>query len=379
MTTGTVMKHANPLIMVFAGGTGGHVFPALAVVKKIEQRGVPVVWVGTRKGIEAKVVTKAGYQIEWIAAHSPRGKNIAGYLLAPFRLTLVSLQTVWLFVKYQPCAVLGMGGFVTAPGGLIAVLFRKPLIVHEQNAIAGLTNRLLAPFAARVLSGFPATFTYRNATVVGNPVSMEVSQIQREYAVAEPISRPLRVLVVGGSQGAQIFNKVVPAALAQIPMAERPEVWHQTGAGGLCYTQDKYESHNIKARTDAFINAMHDAYGWADLVISRAGAMTVAELAAAGVGAVLVPYPYATDDHQTANAKILVNSGAAFLIQEHKLNEITLAQLLCDISKDRSALKEAARAARAFVKPHAADDVAKACLQACLGGRDSKASLAKDF
>ncbi len=373
------MKHANPPIMIFAGGTGGHVFPALAVVKKIEQRGVPVIWVGTRRGIEAKVVTKAGYQIEWIAAHSPRGKSIAAYLLAPFRLTLVGLQTVWLFIKHQPCAVLGMGGFVTAPGGLIAVLLRRPLIVHEQNAIAGLSNRLLAPFATRVLSGFPATFTRQNATVVGNPVSMEISQIQREYAIAEPISRPLRVLVIGGSQGAQIFNKVVPAALAQIPTAERPEVWHQTGARGLCYTQDKYESHNIKARTDAFINAMHDAYSWADLVISRAGAMTVAELAAAGIGAIFVPYPYATDDHQTANAKILVNSGAAFLIQEYELNEITLAQLLRDISEDRSVLKDAAKAVRAFVKPHAADDVAKACLQACLGENDGKTSLAKDF
>lgn len=363
------MRHARSPVMIFAGGTGGHVFPALAVARKIEQQGVPVVWAGTKKGIEAKVVTEAGYQIEWIAVQGLRGKSATAYLLAPFRLILVGLQTVWLFIKHRPCAVLGMGGFVAAPGGLVAVLLRKPLVVHEQNAIAGLTNRLLAPFATHVLSGFPSTFARRNVAAVGNPVGVKFAKIQREFAIAEPIDRPLRVLVVGGSQGARVFNKIMPEALSQIPVAERPEVWHQAGESGLRYTQDKYESYNVKARTDAFINAMHEAYGWADLVICRAGAMTVAELAAAGVGAVFVPYPYATDDHQTANAAALANTGAAFLVREHELNGAALARLLRDVSKDRSALKEAAKAVRAFAKPHAADDVAEVCLQVCLKGK----------
>lgn len=371
------MKHERSPVMIFAGGTGGHVFPALAVAKKIEQRGVPVVWAGTKRGIEAQVVTKAGYQVEWIAASSPRGKSAVAYLLAPFRFILVGLQTVWLFIKHWPCAVLSMGGFVAASGGLIAVLLRKPLIVHEQNAIAGLTNRMLAPFATHVLSGFPATFTYRNAVVVGNPISEEILQTQREYVVAEPSSRPLRVLVIGGSQGAQILNKIVPAALARIPLEERPEVWHQTGVRGLCYTRDKYESRNIKARTDTFIDTMHDAYGWADFVICRAGAMTIAELATVGVSAVLVPYPHAIDNHQTINATALADAGAAFLIQEYELNEVILAQLLRDVSKDRSTLKRAVKAVRTFAKPHAADDVANACLQACFGKSTRTTSLEK--
>ncbi len=374
------MKRGRSPIMIFAGGTGGHVFPALAVAKKIKQRGVPVVWAGTKKGIEAQVVTKAGYQVEWIMASSPRGKSVVAYLFAPFQFILVGLQTVWLFVKHWPCAVLGMGGFVAASGGLVAVLLRKPLVIHEQNAVAGLTNRMLAPFAAHVLSGFPATFTCQNVAVVGNPVREEILQIQREHVVAEPPTRSLRVLVVGGSQGARIFNKVVPAALARVPLEARPDVWHQTGKQGLCYTRDQYESHNVKARTDAFIDAMYDAYSWADFVICRAGAMTVAELAAAGVSAVLVPYPHAIDDHQTANATVLADAGAVFLIQEHELNEAALAQLLHDISKDRFILKKAVKAVRAFAKPHAADDVANTCLQACFRKNTRRSnSLEKGF
>ena len=277
-------------VMIFAGGTGGHVFPALAVAQQIEQQSVPIVWVGTKRGIEAKVVPNAGYKIEWIAVNGLRGKGFATYILAPFKLAFASLQVTWLLLKHRPCAVLGMGGFVAGPGGLIAALLRKPLIIHEQNAIAGLTNRLLAPFAKRILTGFPSTFARKNVEVLGNPVRTEITSLQRQYEIAEPKNRALRILVIGGSLGAQALNETVPAAMAQISpnlSAEaQPEVWHQSGEQKYQSALQQYESHNVKARVDAFIENMQEAYAWADLVICRAGAITVAELSIAGVGAI---------------------------------------------------------------------------------------------
>ncbi len=373
------MRYTRSPVMILAGGTGGHVFPALAVAKKIEQQSVPIIWIGTKKGIESKVVTKAGFRLECIFVSGLRGKGMTTYLIAPVKLTLAGLQAVWLLLKYRPCAVLGMGGFVAGPVGLMAVLLRRPLIIHEQNAIAGLTNRMLAPFAKRILTGFPSTFVRKNAEVVGNPVRAEISQIQRKHAIAEPINRPIRVLVIGGSLGAQAFNKIIPAALAQIHVDERPEVWHQTGEHKLQYTQEEYKAYGVEACVDAFIDAMHDAYAWADIVICRAGAITVAELAIAGVGAIFVPYPHAVDDHQTVNATALANAGAAFLIQERELNETILAKLLRDISNNRSKLKVIAQTVRNFAKPQAADDVAKICLQACLEKSNDRIGLAKDF
>ena len=227
------MRNSRSPIMIFAGGTGGHVFPALAVAKQIEQHSVPVVWVGTKRGIESKIVPDAGYKIEWISVNGLRGKNIATLVLAPFKLLLASTQVTWLLIKHRPCAVLGMGGFVAGPGGLIAALFRKPLIIHEQNAIAGLTNRLLAPFAKRILTGFPSTFVRKNVEVLGNPVRSEISNIKRQHEIAAPDSRPLRILVVGGSLGAQALNETVPTAMVQVlqnvASEMYPEIWHQTG------------------------------------------------------------------------------------------------------------------------------------------------------
>ena len=371
------MKPVCPPIMIFAGGTGGHVFPALAVAKKIEQQGIPVVWVGTKKGIESKVLASTGYQFEKIIIGGLRGKDMLTYLLAPIKLGFAGLQTIWLMLKHRPCAVLGMGGFVSGSGGLVAALFRRPLIIHEQNAISGLTNRILAPFAKCVLTGFPSTIVHRNVEVVGNPVRMEISLGRREYPVAEPDNRPLRVLVVGGSLGAHVFNQMIPSALAQLTPKERPEVWHQTGESKLEFTQQQYDDHGVEARVDAFIDAMHDAYAWADLVICRAGAITVAELAMAGVGAIFVPYPYAVDDHQTANAAALVKAGAAFLIQEREFDASALVRLLRDVNAHRSKIKDIALAIRKFAKPQAADDVAKICMQVCLGKSDNSENLAK--
>ena len=373
------MKNTRHPILIFAGGTGGHVFPALAVAKKIEQQNVPIIWIGTKKGIESKVVTKAGFRIEWVLVSGLRGKSFNNYLIAPIKLTLTALQVIWFLIKHRPCAVLGMGGFVSGPGGLIAALFRRPLIIHEQNAIAGLTNRILASFAKNILTGFPSTFVRKNTEFVGNPVREEITQIHREFEIAEPANRQIRILIIGGSQGAQVFNKVVPAAVAQIQVKERPAIWHQTGEHKLDYALEQYNHYEVKARVEAFIESMHEAYGWADLVICRAGAITVAELAIAGVGAILVPYPYAVDDHQTANGSALEKARAAILIQEKDLNEAALASLLQELSKHRSKLKGLAKSAHKFAKPNAADDVAKVCLQTCLGKSDNRIGLAREF
>ena len=361
------MKHKHSPVMILAGGTGGHVFPALAVAKKIEKHNVPIVWVGTKKGIESRVVTKAGYQLEWISVSGLRGKGLVTILFAPIKILIASLQAARLMLKYRPCAVLGMGGFVTGPVGLMAVLLRRPLIIHEQNAIAGLTNRILAPFAKRILTGFPSTFVRNNVDVVGNPVRTEIFQIERERSIAEPKNLPIHLLVVGGSLGAQVFNQVVPEALALIPENVRPDVWHQSGEGKLVFTQKNYARYHVQARINEFIESMHDAYAWADLVICRAGAITVAELAIAGVGAIFVPYPHAVDDHQTANAATLANTGAAYLIQENEFSAKRLAKTLQEVSVNRAKLKAIASAVREFAKPGAADEVANICLQTCAG------------
>lgn len=377
-----IMSQRSP-VMIFAGGTGGHVFPALAVAKQIELQSVPIIWVGTKRGIEAKLVPSAGYKIEWIAVNGLRGKSLATYILAPFKLALASLQVTWLLLKHRPCAVLGMGGFVAGPGGLIAALLRKPLIIHEQNAIAGLTNRLLAPYAKRILTGFPSTFARKNVEVLGNPVRAEISQLQRQYEIANPNDRPLRVLVFGGSLGAQALNETVPAAMSKI-MAElavdtQPEIWHQTGEYKHKSTLEYYAAHGVSARIDAFIHDMQEAYAWADLVICRAGAITVAELSVAGVGAIFIPYPYAVDDHQTANASALVNAGAALMIAEKELTAESLATMLQDLLTNRTKLRSFAKATGAFAKPQAASDVAKVCIQACLGKDDENINMVKDF
>ena len=378
-----IMTTSRSPVMILAGGTGGHVFPALAVAKQIEKQSIPIIWVGTKRGIEAKIVPDAGYKIEWISVNGLRGKNFATYFMAPFKLALASLQVTWLLLKHRPCAVLGMGGFVAGPGGLIAALLRKPLIIHEQNAIAGLTNRILAPFAKRILTGFPSTFVRNNVEVLGNPVRAEISAIQRQHDIADPIDRPLRILIFGGSLGAQTLNETVPAALAQMvkvhPAELHPEVWHQTGENKYRFTQEQYASNKIQARVDAFIDNMQEAYAWADLVICRAGAITVAELSVAGLGAIFIPYPYAVDDHQTANATALVNAGAAVMIAEKQLTTNKLASVINDLLNNRAKLKAFASAASAFAKPHAANDVAKVCIQACFGKNGENINMVKDF
>ncbi|MDQ2695681.1 MAG: undecaprenyldiphospho-muramoylpentapeptide beta-N-acetylglucosaminyltransferase, partial [Pseudomonadota bacterium] len=285
-------------VMIMAGGTGGHVFPALAVAEWLRRRDVPVVWMGTRRGLEATLVPKAGIPVEWIGVAGLRSSGWRRGLMAPVMLAQALGQAAVALGRCRPRVVLGMGGFVSGPGGLMAWLRRIPLVIHEQNAVAGLTNRWLARFADQVLEAFPDSFpAARHARCTGNPVRQAIADLLPPAARFAGRRGPARLLVVGGSQGALALNQLVPQALARLP--ERPEVWHQAGGRLLEAARTAYAQAGVSARLEPFIDDMAGAYGWADLVLCRAGALTVAELAAAGVGAVLVPFPYAVDDHQT--------------------------------------------------------------------------------
>lgn len=356
-------------VMIMAGGTGGHVFPALAVAEELRARGMEVFWLGTRHGLEAELVPKAGIEIEWISISGLRGKGLLGWLLAPLRLSKALFQSLEVIMRRRPMAVLGMGGFVAGPGGLMTWLLRKPLVIHEQNAIAGLTNRLLARVAGRVIEAFPGTFPKsRNALAIGNPVRASIA------ALAVPDQRmagregPLRLLVVGGSLGAKALNETVPTALALMSEMDRPEVWHQTGRRNLDDTNACYKQKNVAARIDAFIDDMAEAYAWADLVICRAGALTVSELAAAGVASLLVPFPHAVDDHQSANARYLADVGAALLLPQFELDGKRLSEVLLGFVRDAHAgrveLRAMANKARAKAIVDAARRVADICEEA---------------
>ena len=355
-------------VLIMAGGTGGHVFPALAVADELRRAGQPVLWLGTHAGLEAKVVPAAGLPIAWITVRGLRGKGVLRLLTAPFMLAAALAQAAGVLLRARPRAVLGMGGFVTGPGGFMAWLLRRPLLIHEQNSVAGLTNRLLAPLATRVMEAFPGSLPARLRPLhTGNPVRAAIAQAAppRERLAAR--AGRLRLLVLGGSLGAQALNETVPQALAQLPDATRPEVRHQSGLRHIDAARAAYRQARIDARVDAFVEDMAEAYAWADLVLCRAGALTVAELTAVGVAAILVPYPHAVDDHQTGNARYLVDADAALLIPQTELTPPRLAAVLDEFGRDRGRLLRMAEAARALARPDAARAVAQQCLQ--LAGR----------
>lgn len=351
-------------VLIMAGGTGGHVFPALAVADELRSRGVPVVWLGTKAGIESRLVPQAGYPIEWMSITGLRGKNTLTLLLAPLRILMACWQALGVLLKRKPCAVLGMGGFASGPGGLMAWLIRKPLLVHEQNAVAGMTNKILARFAGVVLQAFPGVF--KDAQTTGNPVRQSICEISRpEDRFAKRLDQDsLRLLVIGGSLGAVRLNEIIPQALAKIAQAERPEVIHQTGMKNIDTAKELYRNAGVEAKVEAFIDDMSAAYEWADLVICRAGAMTVFELAAAGVASVLVPYPHAVDDHQTSNAHYLEHTGAAIIRQQDELSIDWLVSVINDFSANRNKLQDMAVAARKSAIPGSAKTIADACLTA---------------
>ncbi len=351
-------------VMIMAGGTGGHVFPALAVARALRERGVDVVWLGTRKGLEARVVPAAGVAMEWVSIAGLRGKGLGSWLLAPLRLFYALAQSMRIMARNRPGAVLGMGGFVSGPGGLAAWLLRRPLLVHEQNAIAGLTNRILARFAVAVLEGFPGSFPpARRACPVGNPVRAEILAVTPPAQRFAERSGPPRLLVIGGSQGALALNELLADAIASQDWREPPLVRHQAGAKTAEVARRAYANAGLDVLVEPFIEDMAGAYGWADLVVCRAGAITVAELAAAGVGAVLVPFPHAVDDHQTRNAEFLVQAGAAEMVQQHELDAVVLGRRLARLLPDRARLQGMAEAARRQAMPQATQALTSACLE----------------
>lgn len=352
-----------PPVLIMAGGTGGHVFPALAVADELRARGVPVIWLGTRAGIEARLVPQAGYPIEWLSISGWRGKGIISSLLAPARLVVACVQALRVLLKKKPCAVLGMGGFASGPGGLMAWLLRKPLLIHEQNAVAGLTNRLLSHIAYDVMEAFPGALG-KKAQYVGNPVRKEIINLPSPEKRLAGHDGALRLLVIGGSLGAVRLNELVPEAVSKIDPAARPQVWHQTGLKNHAEAQLLYRKFNVDARVDAFVDNMAEAYAWADVVLCRAGAMTVFELAAAGVASVLVPYPYAVDDHQTANAEYLAKVDAAIVRQQKNIDAEWLRSTIGELTQQRDRLLRMAKSARSQAKPKAANEVAERCMLA---------------
>lgn len=354
----------KPRVLIMAGGTGGHVFPALAVATWLLARGVAVTWMGTRAGLEATLVPKAGIPVEWIEVSGLRGKGLSRKLRTPLMLGRALWQAGAILRRLRPRVVLGMGGFASGPGGMMARWLGIPLVVHEQNAIAGMTNRWLSRFASQALEAFPQTFPpARRAITVGNPVRQSIADLPPpEERWAGRGGRP-RLLVLGGSQGARALNQMVPQALALFGADDRPEVWHQAGGQLHEAAETAYRDAGVTARLTPFIEDMAEAYGWADLVLCRAGALTIAELAAAGVGAVLVPFPFAVDDHQTANARFLEQGGAALIRQQAELDAGRLAATLRELLGDRARLLNMAMAARRLAKMNAAEQVARACLE----------------
>ena len=358
------MQHKNILIM--AGGTGGHVYPALAVAENLKLKGFKLFWLGTNSGLEKKIVPNYGYPLLKINIVAIRGKGFLRLLLIPFLLISSLFQAIIIMIKVRPVVVLGMGGFASGPGGIAAWLMRIPLLIHEQNAMAGLTNRLLAPFASLIMTAFPEVFKKSNKVIVtGNPIREDIKNISnpdQRYECRD--IKTLKVLVLGGSQGAEKLNKVVPETLSNIDDDYTIKVRHQCGEKHFLNTQKTYKNYNIGAEVFPFIEDMVNAYAWADIVICRAGASTISELAACGIASILIPFPFAVDNHQVKNAEYLVSDGAAVLIEESQLNTNRLKQILLDFFNTPDLLVQMAKKAKNLSKSDATDNVAKLCVEA---------------
>jgi UDP-N-acetylglucosamine--N-acetylmuramyl-(pentapeptide) pyrophosphoryl-undecaprenol N-acetylglucosamine transferase len=349
------MKRRN--IMIMAGGTGGHIFPALAVADVLKSRGWHVTWMGAPNSMEAELVPKYRYGMVLVEFSGLRGKGLMKKLLLPFTLSIALLQSALAFLQCRPHVALGMGGYITFPGGLAAWLLGCPLVIHEQNSIAGLSNKTLARFSRRVMSGFPDVLP--GAEWCGNPVRANIAALpapEQRYATR---SGKLNVLVLGGSLGAQAINDCLPKALALLPEEVRPDVLHQTGARHNDTVEEAYKNANVTAQIVPFLDDMAFFYDQADLVICRAGALTVAELAAAGLASILIPFPHAVDDHQTGNARFLSERNAAILLPQKDMTPEHLADLLRDMTRSRAL--QMACAARAAAQPLAALRVADVC------------------
>ena len=344
--------------MVMAGGTGGHIFPALAVAEKMRAAGWRVVWLGNPDGMEARLVPQHGFEMVNLKFAALRGKGVLRKLLLPINLLKGFWQAQKVIRQVAPNVVLGMGGYITFPGGMMASLFGKPLIVHEQNSVAGLANRVLAGVADKIVTGFPDIL--KNGIWAGNPVRPEIAKIAPPAERFAGRSGALRLLVIGGSLGAQALNEMVPQGMALLGANEQPQIVHQAGEKHIEALKASYAAVGVQAHCVPFIEDMAGAYEWADLVICRSGALTVAELAAAGVASILVPFPHAVDDHQTGNARFLVNVGGAFLLPQTDLTPEAIALIR---NYSRSQLLEMAEKARSLAKPDAAEEVANLCAE----------------
>ena len=356
------MKRRSILIM--AGGTGGHIFPALAVADVLRAQGWRVTWLGAPNSMETELVPKHGYEMALVEFSGLRGKGLMRKLLLPFTLSVALIQSALVFVQCRPDVVLGMGGYITFPGGIMAALFRCPLVIHEQNSVAGLSNKVLARFAKRVLSGFPKVLS--EAEWCGNPVREDIAALPDPQQRYKARSGKLNVLVLGGSLGAQAINMCVPRALALLPEETRPDVLHQSGKQHLETVQAAYRQAGIDPDTHAeirpFLDNMAFFYAQTDLVICRSGALTVSELAAAGLASILIPFPHAVDDHQTSNAHFLSDRDAAILLPQKTMTPQYLADLLQGMTHERTL--EMAQIARQQAKPEAAQRVAQVCAEA---------------
>jgi UDP-N-acetylglucosamine--N-acetylmuramyl-(pentapeptide) pyrophosphoryl-undecaprenol N-acetylglucosamine transferase len=354
-----------PRILIMAGGTGGHVFPALAVAKNLSEKGWQVRWLGTADRMEARLVPQHGFDIDFIDIQGVRGNGLLRTLAAPFKIMRSIMQAHDVINEFKPQVILGMGGFASGPGGVAARLAGIPLVLHEQNAIPGMTNKLLAHIATKVLCAFPNTFalTGKSVQVVGNPVREELALLGSMKQQGKHDA--LKVLVVGGSLGAKVLNEVMPNVVAQLSRSLSITVWHQVGKNNLVSTKASYQQMGqaVNVNVAEFIDDMESAYRWADVVVCRSGALTVSELAAVGLPSILVPYPHAVDDHQTVNAAILVDAGAGFLLPQAILNSDNLAEKLSLFANNPEVLAQMGKQAREVAVLDATNKVAEICAE----------------
>lgn len=353
-------KKSLKRVLIMAGGTGGHIFPGLALADHLQKNEIDIAWLGTSLGLEAKIVPENQIPLHKINISGVRGKKLKTMLFAPIKIAMSIVASYRIIKKLEPDVVIGMGGFVSGPGGVAAWLAKKPLIIHEQNAIAGKTNKILARFATKVLEAFPQSFGHNAKVItVGNPVRSMIESLPPPKPAG--VARKLRLLVIGGSLGAHVFNEMLPQALAQIDDDIKPEIFHQCGQKHLKLTQENYKQAGVLANIEPFIENMSDAYAWADVVLCRAGALTVSELCVAGKGAIFVPYPYAVDDHQTANAAFMVQNNAALLLPQSSLTIERLAETIRALVLQPGKGVEMAKAAYALRKLGVAETIYKIC------------------
>jgi len=352
--------------LIMAGGTGGHVFPALATAQKLLEQKDKVVWLGSVGGMEEGLVKSAGIPFYGISVKGFRGKGFINQLVAPLKIMYAVFQAFNVILAVKPDAVLGMGGFASGPGGVAARVMGKPLLIHEQNAVAGLTNRLLSKVATSIMTAFPGAFSEQvDVKLTGNPLREDICDLYYQPLKGVVKARNVHLLILGGSLGAASLNDNVPGAMGHLEESIRPDIWHQTGKGKDLQTSESYKKLCVDAKVSAFIGDMAEAYAWADFVICRAGALTISELCTVGLGAILIPFPFAVDDHQTRNAEMMTEEGAAWLLPQADLNADSLAEILKPLLIKQERISILSKAAHKIAHPDATEKVVNECRRVC--------------